>query len=70
MNVMSAISSLLNMAAFLSLTLALLACQLGSIVLIPAGDVVRVKVVVEVAGLGDASGDTGAEAGCVIIASL
>lgn len=64
----SAISSLLNMAAFLSLTVDFVACQFGSSVdkLLH----VRLKFVV-LMKLGEASGDVGALAGCVIcIASL
>lgn len=44
-NVISAISWLLNMAAFLSLTVGLVACQLGSRVAVPGG------------GAGDTVGD-------------
>ncbi|KAJ8874118.1 hypothetical protein PR048_024959, partial [Dryococelus australis] len=76
---MSAMSSLLNMAALRSRTVGLVACQLGSMVDWP-GDT-RLKVVlvaVDVAAvallltlLGDARGEVGALAGCVIcIASL
>jgi hypothetical protein len=59
---MSAISSLLNIAAFLSLTVGLEACQLGSTVDWPG----QVKLKDVLVKLGDASGDVGALAGCVI----
>jgi hypothetical protein len=59
---MSAISSLLNIAAFLSLTVGLEACQLGSMVDWPG----QVKLKDVLVKLGDARGDVGALAGCVI----
>lgn len=60
---MSAINSLLNMAAFRSRTVDLVACQFESSVV--RLEHVRLKLLV-VIKFGDANGDVGALAGCVI----
>lgn len=62
-NRMSAINSLLNMAAFRSRTVDLVACQFESSVV--RLEHVRLKLLV-VIKFGDANGDVGALAGCVI----